>query len=105
MTTRDCIKTGGGKSVPAKIILGLAVAALYACFATALHADTVLRCYKGDKNNGQFVGEINMANLQNAGQECNTTYGDCDGLCYGCYNDNESTGEVCVDNQGNRFTR
>ncbi len=105
MITRDCTKAGGGGSFAARIALGLAIGALYACSATALYADTVLKCYKGDKDNSEFVGEISRANLQNPAQECNTTYGDCDGLCFGCYLNSEATGEICVDSEGNRFTR
>jgi hypothetical protein len=72
---------------------------------TGAHADNALTCYRGDKENAVYMGEISGANFENAAGECNSFYADCNGECFGCYFDNELSQTVCIDNQGRKFTR
>jgi hypothetical protein len=105
MTVRACISDGISKGVHKAFGGVLAAVALLVCFATNVYADNSLSCYKGDKDNRIYIGEISGADFQNAAAECNSFFGDCNGECYGCYLDEESTREICLDSQGNKFTR
>jgi hypothetical protein len=84
---------------------GLAAIALLFCSSMIVNAGESLSCYKGDKDNRIYVGDISGADFQNAADECNSFYGDCNGECYGCYLEEDSSNEVCVDNQGKKFIR
>jgi hypothetical protein len=83
----------------------MAVAVMLACSAMSASASNSLSCYKGDKDNSILIGEIADADLKEAADACNTTYGDCNGECYGCYLDENLSGEICVDSDGRTFTR
>jgi hypothetical protein len=98
--TRDVI--GKGLLTASRYVL--AVAALFVCSALNANAGDSLTCYKGDKDNRITIGEIAGADFRNAADECNSFYADCNGECYGCYLDEDSSREVCVDNQGKEFT-
>lgn len=84
---------------------GLAAAFLLGFTATGVRADSALSCYKGDKDDNVYIGEISEADFADAAGECNSFYGDCNGECFGCYQDPDATKEVCVDAQGKKFTR
>ncbi len=96
---------GTGEAYQRTLFAGLAALALFLCTAVSVRAEDSLSCYKGDKDNMVFIGEIVGANFQNAAAECNAFYGDCNGECTGCYLDENSSREVCVDSQGKKFTR
>jgi hypothetical protein len=84
---------------------GTAAIALLFCSLMTAYADDSLSCYKGDKDNTIYIGEISGANFQNAAEECNSFYSDCNGECYGCYIEEDSSKEMCVDSQGKKFLR
>ncbi len=105
MTMRACLSDGIRKGF-LKVFGGvLAAAVLLVCSSMSVSADSTLSCYKGAKDNSIYVGEISEANFQEAASECNNFYGDCNGECYGCYLDEATSQEVCVDSQGKKFTR
>jgi len=105
MTMRACNSNGISKGFFKAFGSVLAAVALLACSAMSLYADDTLSCYKGDKDNRIYIGEISGADFQNAAAECNSFFGDCNGECFGCYLAEDSTREVCVDSQGKKFTR
>jgi hypothetical protein len=84
---------------------GTAAVALLFCSSLTGYADDSLSCYKGDRDNRIYIGEISGANFQNAAEECNSFYSDCNGQCYGCYIEEDSSKEMCVDSQGKKFIR
>jgi hypothetical protein len=102
---RACTGNSFGKGLLMALCGGLAALALFFSLSMIVNADDTLTCYKGDKDTGIYIGEISEANFRNAAAECNSNFGDCNGECYGCYIDRSSSTEVCVDNQGKRFTR
>jgi len=105
MTMRACNSDGISKVFLKAFGSVLAAVVMLACSAMSIYADDSLSCYKGDKDNRIYVGDISGANFQNAAAECNSFYGDCNGECIGCYLDEESTQEICMDSQGKKFTR
>lgn len=59
-------------------------------------------CYKGNTDEGNYIGDITVNNAQNAGNECNREYDDCQGECLGCVLDSDFN-QVCYDNDGKKF--
>lgn len=105
MRRRDCTGNSFGKGLLKALCGVLAALALLFSSSIIVNAGDALSCYKGDKDTGIFIGEISEANFQEAAAECNSNFGDCNGQCFGCYLDKDSSTEVCVDNQGKKFTR
>jgi len=105
MRMEACKGKGIGTKLLKTLCAGVAALALFVCASLNVQADDTLSCYKGDKDNRIFVGEISGADFQNAAAECNSFYGDCNGECFGCYLAEDSTSEICVDSQGKKFTR
>lgn len=105
MRIRTFTGMGIGKAYGRTILAGLATISLVVFAAVDSRAEDTLSCYKGDKNTNIYIGEIAGADFQNAAGECNSFFADCNGECFGCYLDEDSTREVCVDSQGNKFTR
>ena len=105
MRMRACTGKSFGKGLLKAFCGGLAALALLFGSSMVGNAGDSLSCYKGDKDNGIYIGDVSGANFQNAAAECNSNFGDCNGQCYGCYIDKDSSTEVCVDSQGKKFTR
>ena len=59
-------------------------------------------CYKGNTEEGNYIGNISVNNPQNAGNDCNQEYDDCQGQCLGCVIDSDSN-QVCYDNSGKKI--
>jgi len=62
-------------------------------------------CYKGNTDMGNYVGNLTVNTPQNAGQDCNSTYYDCQGKCLGCFPDSDFTEDVCYDDSGRKFLK
>ena len=62
-------------------------------------------CFKGNSDEGNYVGNVTVTYPTNAGQECNTTYYACDGQCLGCFTDPKSDQQVCYDKSGGKVAR
>lgn len=105
MRRRDRTGNSFGKGLLKALCGVLAALALLFSSSMIVNADEALSCYKGGKDTGIYIGDVSGANFQNAAAECNANFGDCNGECYGCYIDKDSSTEVCVDNQGKKFTR
>jgi hypothetical protein len=105
MRMRACTGNSFRKGLLKPLCGGLAALALFFCSSVIVDADDSLSCYKGAKDNGIYIGDISGANFQNAAAECNSNFSDCNGECYGCYLDEDSSTILCVDSQGKKFTR
>ncbi len=65
-----------------------------------------VKCYKGNTDEGNYVGDLSsVTNIQNAGQDCNSTYPACEGQCLGCVYDSDMTEDICYDGMGNKFLK
>jgi hypothetical protein len=75
---------------------------------TAGHAGTsdgtTVSCYIANPPDYEYVGELEVFNLAEATSACNNVYANCQGTCVGCYLNAESL-EICIDKNGNQFTR
>ncbi len=60
-------------------------------------------CYKGNAEEGNYIGEITVNEPQNASQDCNTEYEGCQGACLGCVIDSNAN-QVCYDTEGNKVS-
>ncbi len=59
-------------------------------------------CFKGDTDEGNYIGEISVNGPLNAAQDCNLEYDDCEGKCLACVVDSNFN-QVCYDKGGNRL--
>jgi hypothetical protein len=60
-------------------------------------------CYKGNSEEGNYIGEITVNELQNAAQDCNSEYLQCQGVCLGCVIDSNDN-QVCYNMEGNEVS-
>lgn len=86
-----------GRHLVGALILVLAGLSILAGSAAADWGKTeyMVSCYAGDRNNNQYLGEVDVFDTRKAAQSCNLLYGDCNWNCSGCYMDEESK-EVCI---------
>ncbi len=82
----------------------LAAAVILATLAGSASADwgeteIQVYCYAGDRNDNNYLGVVDVFSLNNLSGHCNVMYGDCNGSCTACYDD-DAAREVCVDNSG-----
>ncbi|HET6419843.1 MAG TPA: hypothetical protein VFG19_06795 [Geobacteraceae bacterium] len=62
-------------------------------------------CFKGNPDDGTYVGDITVPDPENAGRICNSLYGDCRGNCNGCFSDSDIMEDVCYDETGKKFLK
>ncbi len=62
-------------------------------------------CYKGDKDDGAYLGTVMVFSPETASAQCNALYYACKGKCYGCFSDFDLGGDVCYDSSGKRVLR
>ena len=63
-----------------------------------------ISCYNEAKSSWP-VGRVQVFDVAQAAQACNSLYYDCKGRCIGCYQDSDYLDNVCVDMQGNTFLK
>ena len=61
-------------------------------------------CYKGNNDEGNYIGELSVNNRLNAARDCNLTYEDCKGQCLGCIVDSNFS-QVCYDKEGKNISQ
>ncbi len=61
-------------------------------------------CYKGNTDQGNYVGELSVNNVFNSARECNLEYDACQGKCLGCAVDSNFN-QVCYDNEGKKASQ
>jgi len=86
------------------LIVLTAFLAVLAIVATAVAQDEeiTVSCYKGNLDEGNYVGTVTVTVPENSGQSCNTTYYECQDKCLGCFPDADLDRLVCYDNSGTR---
>jgi len=63
-----------------------------------------ISCYNEAKSSWP-VGRVEVFDVAQAAQACNSLYYDCRGRCIGCYQDSDYLDNVCVDMRGNTFLK
>jgi hypothetical protein len=61
-------------------------------------------CFKGNLDEGSFIGNLTVNDPRNAGHDCNLEYYDCKGECVGCLTDSDSK-QLCYDDSGTKLTK
>lgn len=97
-----CVAKKGGVVVLIHFIIVTLIVAVTTMVQTAYAEDESIEvsCYKGNTEEGNFVGSLTVTRPANAVQDCNATYYDCDGTCVGCYYDPKLDKKVCFDKTG-----
>ncbi len=84
-------------------VLSMLVAAIPAKQAYSQDETIEVSCFKGNTDEGSYVGEISVNNPFNAARDCNLEYvEDCQGRCLGCFTDSNFN-QVCFDMEGNKI--
>ena len=75
-------------------------------FRVTAYADQSISasCYNEAKSSLP-VGRVEVFDVAQAAQACNSLYYDCRGRCIGCYQDSDYLDNVCVDMWGNTFLK
>jgi len=61
-------------------------------------------CFKGNSEEGNYIGEISVNQVRDAASDCNQAYQGCQGACLGCVIDAENQ-QVCFDPNGEKVSR
>ena len=89
------------KNIPGRLafLVGLLVAAAIAPTPAYSQDESITAsCYKGNADEGNYIGNVSVNDPRNAGSDCNLTYEDCDDECVGCVINAESN-QVCYDEE------
>ncbi len=91
----------------AAALLGAAILVVAAALPRPAHTEENINvsCYKGDKEDGAYLGTVMVFSPEAAASQCNALYYACKGKCYGCFSDFDLGGDVCYDSAGKRFLR
>lgn len=60
----------------------------------------MVSCYKGNTEQGNFVGNITVSVRENGGRDCDSSFPICDEKCLGCFFDLNSSKNICYDRLG-----
>ncbi|MGA7827934.1 MAG: hypothetical protein WCA04_09750 [Geobacteraceae bacterium] len=100
-------------SMMRKCFLVSAAALVVACVLTlavpvqqswADNESITVSCYKGNSEEGNYVGEISVNYLHDAASDCNEEYEACQGVCLGCVIDAQYN-QVCYDVNGEKVSQ
>jgi hypothetical protein len=61
-------------------------------------------CFKGNSEEGNYVGEISVNHTRDAAPDCNEEFEGCQGACLGCIIDAENN-QVCYDMSGEKVSQ
>jgi hypothetical protein len=105
----DMYRLAKNNSAPFKATV-LTVTFLMAAFAPERPAHTyseviTVSCYKGNPDDGNYIGNLTVPDPENAVQGCNSLYSDCQGKCDGCFVDSDITEDVCYDKSGKKYLK
>lgn len=64
---------------------------------------TLVSCYKGNTEEGNYIGDLTAPIPEIASQSCNSQYAACQRECSGCFADYDITEDVCYDRAGRKF--
>jgi hypothetical protein len=77
-------------------------AAIPAQQASAEDESITVSCFKGNTEEGNYIGEISVNRLQDATSDCNQEFDGCKEGCVGCVVDSENN-QVCYDMDGEKI--
>jgi hypothetical protein len=97
----------GGAPFKAAVLIGvfLAAAAAQEKPAHTYSEVTTVSCYKGNPNEGNYIGDLTVPSPEDASRGCNSLYADCQGKCDGCFSDSDITEDVCYDKHGRKYLK
>jgi hypothetical protein len=61
-------------------------------------------CFKGNSEEGNYIGEISVNRLRDATSDCNREFEGCQGGCIGCVVDAQNN-QVCYDINGEKVSQ
>ncbi|MDD2337476.1 MAG: hypothetical protein PHD01_12960 [Geobacteraceae bacterium] len=61
-------------------------------------------CFKGNSEEGNYIGEISVNHLRDAASDCNQEFDGCHGDCLGCVTDSEDN-QVCYDKNAEKVSQ
>jgi len=96
-------KRGWPCRMAAAMVVVLAALVILAIPAYTDDENITASCYKGNSDQGDYLGTVMIFSPESAGQRCNSLYYGCRGKCVGCFDDSDFGGEVCYDNAGRKF--
>ncbi len=85
-------------------VVSLLAAAIPAKTAFSQNESISVSCYKGNTEEGNYIGDITVNSVFNSAQDCNQEYEQCRGQCLGCVIDSNDN-QVCYDNNGYRVSQ
>jgi len=93
-------------AVKAAILAAAILLAAIAATGPAYSQDEsiTVSCYKGNTDEGNYIGNITVNDPRNANNDCNLEYDDCQGQCLGCFLDADFN-NVCYDNSGKKILK
>ncbi len=94
-----------GAALRAALLAAVLVAASASVQLAHTEENINVSCYKGDKDDGSYLGTVMVFSPEAAAPQCNALYYACKGKCYGCFSDFDLGGDVCYDSSGKRFLR
>lgn len=97
--TKYVMKKNNGAALMTMLIMATFLAA-FSMTVKPVHAEDEnieVSCYKGNIDEGNYIGNLTVHDPQNAGHDCNLEYYDCKGQCVGCLIDSDFE-QVCYDN-------
>lgn len=72
--------------------------------AAAEDESITVSCFKGNTEEGNYIGEISVNHLRDAASDCNEEFDGCKGSCVGCVVDSEDN-QVCYDMDGKKISQ
>jgi hypothetical protein len=64
----------------------------------------VASCFKGNSEEGNYIGDITVDKVIDAASDCNEGYEGCQGQCLGCVTDSSDV-QACYDVNGEKITQ
>jgi hypothetical protein len=102
----DEMKMNYGAALKTALLMATFIAAV-SIPVNPVHAEDEsieVSCYKGNLDEGSYIGNLTVNDPRNAGHDCNLEYYDCKGECVGCLTDSDSK-QVCYDDSGTKLAK
>ena len=106
MDMQRLVKYGGGPFKAAILIGAFLLAAGTPEKLAYTYSEVVtVSCYKGNPNEGDYIGDLTVPSPEDASRGCNSLYAECQGKCDGCFADSFITEDVCYDKHGRKYLK
>lgn len=64
----------------------------------------MVSCFKGNSEEGNYIGDISVNHIRDAASDCNQEFEGCQGDCLGCVVDSENN-QVCYDKDAEKISQ